>query len=208
MLCSFYCTLQLQWQSSSRSCLWDAACALRWMDQDRVGHVWCKIGENWCAKLTAADLSVTLRSSNCRMFSICSPRIKGDLVRSHRAHGSLRGRSSRPIMASGTERLRWSAARSPLGRIDIRPRGRSASVPMGPGSASGGSFERSAHAGSSSLVHAKVVPSRHILLRITAILRAAATVAFFSPFFSASFTARAFSGEKRGTRWIRMLAAS
>lgn len=64
------------------------------------------------------------------------------------------------------------------------------------------------HAGSSSFVQAKVVPSRQIRVRITASLRAVATVAFFSPLRCTRRTAQALSGENRGTRWIRMLAAS
>lgn len=52
------------------------------------------------------------------------------------------------------------------------------------------------------------MPSRQMRVRTTASLRAVATVAFFSPFFSAKRTAQALSGENRGTRWIKTFAAS
>ena len=64
------------------------------------------------------------------------------------------------------------------------------------------------HAGSSSLVHAKVVPSRQMRVMMTASFRAVATMAFFIPLRATSRIAHALSGEKRDTRWIRMLAAS
>lgn len=86
-----------------------------------------------CSRMVALG-SMPLSDSFARMFSICGPCFKVGLV-SHRAHGSLRGRSCRPMMASVTGCLRWSAARSPDWRIDIRQRGHPASVPMGPGSA-------------------------------------------------------------------------
>ena len=65
------------------------------------------------------------------MFSICGLNFKG-VFQSHRAHGSLRGRRCRLIMASGTGASKRSAARSPnFRRIDIRRRGHPATVPMG-----------------------------------------------------------------------------
>ena len=66
-----------------------------------------------------------------RMFSICGRKFKG-VFRSHRAHGSLRGRRCRLIMASGTGASKRSGARSPeFRRIDVGRRGHPASVPMG-----------------------------------------------------------------------------
>lgn len=146
---------------------------------------------------------------NARMFSICGRYFKG-VFWSHRVHGSLRGRRCRLIMASGAGASKWSAARSPeFRRIDIRQRGHPASVPMGRLYTWTGVFcWRLSHAGSSSLVQAKVVPSRQMRVMMTASFRAVATRAFFIPLRATSRMAHALSGEKRDTRWIRMLAAS
>jgi hypothetical protein len=142
-------------------------------------------------------------------FSICGRKFKG-VFRSHRAHGSLRGRRYRLIMASGTGASKWSAARSPgFRRIDIRRRGHPATVPMGRLYTRTGVFGWwLSHAGSSSLVQAKVVPSRQMRIMMTASFRAVATMAFFIPLRATSRIAHALSGEKRATRWIKMLAAS
>ena len=64
------------------------------------------------------------------------------------------------------------------------------------------------HVGNSSLVQAKVVPSRQMLAMMTANFLAVATMAFFIPLRATSRIAHALSGEKRDTRWIKMLAAS
>ncbi len=64
------------------------------------------------------------------------------------------------------------------------------------------------HVGNASLVHAKVVPSRHGRSITTAILRAAATAAFLNPLRAASRAAHALSGENRRTRAINTFAAS
>ena len=114
------------------------------------------------------------------------------------------------IVASGTGASKRAAARSPnFRRIDIRQRGHPATVPMGRLYTRTGVFGIGlSHAGSSSLVQAKVVPSRQMRLMMTASFRAVATMAFFIPLRATSRMAHALSGEKRDTRWIRMLAAS
>ena len=94
-------------------------------------------------------------------------------------------------------------------RIDIRQRGHPASVPMGLLYTRTGVFGWWLfHAGSSSLVQAKVVPSRQMRVMMTANFRAVATIAFFIPRRATNRMAQALSGENRDTRWIRMLAAS
>lgn len=158
-----------------------------------------------------------------RMFSICGPKFKG-VFQSHRDHGSLRRLRCRPIMASGTGASKRSAARSPEFRhIDIGKRGHPASVPIiarqvhrtarlprgGRLYAQTGVFGFGlSHAGSSSLVQAKVVPSRQMGVMMTASFRAVATIALFIPLRATSRMAHVLRGEKRDTRWIRMLSAS
>jgi hypothetical protein len=86
-------------------------------------------------------------------------------------------------MASGTGASKRSAARSPeFRRIDIGRRGHPATVPMGRLYTQTGVFGFGLfHAGSTSLVQAKVVPSRQMRVMMTANFRAVAARVFLIP---------------------------
>ncbi len=148
-------------------------------------------------------------------FSNCGLSHKGNVFMSHRAHGSLRGRSlwaARPMMASGAGCLQRSAARSAIRMARPRrsKRDHPASVPVGqrPVPVEQIGVFLFGHAGNASLVQAKVVLSRHRRSITTAILRAVATAAFLKPLRAARRTAHALSGENRRTLVISTFAAS
>ena len=108
------------------------------------------------------------------------------------------------MMASGTGCLQRSAARSVFDFAWPRHSARDhpASVPVAQRSVL---VERIGEflfgrAGISSLLQAKLVPSRHRRSITTAILRAAATAAFLNPLRAASRTAHALSGNHRSIR--------